>query len=428
MSIEAKVIAHSINTEIVDKTKRFGHPEIGTMVATFPRIILAEFNTHRMFSRNSASSRAIPFKKVLKSVQENPFIPLAWQEDHSGMQGTKYLSKTDKFELVEFTKVMTSTLNNMLDKESKDYLKLKEKLDEKIEIIKELLQDYIGLTKTLDEWWLFARDKAVETAAIMYVFNVTKQLCNRLLEPFMWHTVIVTATEWENFFALRCPKYHYEPENLYFRSRKEWIGKWDSCFEDSIHYTWTDLDWLKINKGQAEIHMMALAEAMWDAYNESTPKELKAGEWHIPFGDNINELKIADSLFEEFSADVEHNTKLLQETKIKIATARCARVSYTVVGEEGKPDNYEADIKLHDRLAASGHWSPFEHCAKAMDINEYNLNIRGKLSTIDHSKSPMAGHFDVGIEEYASEDIKGWSGNFRGFVQYRKMFANENII
>ena len=44
-----------------------------------PRIILAEFNTHRLFSRNSASSRAIPFKKMVQSVLENPFIPIAWQ-------------------------------------------------------------------------------------------------------------------------------------------------------------------------------------------------------------------------------------------------------------------------------------------------------------------------------------------------------------
>lgn len=77
---------------------------------------------------------------------------------------------------------------------------------------------------------------------------------------------------------------------------------------------------------------------------------------------------------------------------LKIAVAKAARVSYTVVGEEDKTPNYENDIKLHDRLRESGHMSPFEHCAKVMESNE-----------------------------------SGWSGNFYGFHQYRKMLAGEFI-
>lgn len=95
---------------------------------------------------------------------------------------------------------------------------------------------------------------------------------------------------------------------------------------------------------------------------------------------------------------------------LKIATARCARVSYTVVGEEGKEPNYENDVKLHDRLAESGHWSPFEHCAKAMNFGEFDNSFH-------------KGNSGDGPEFYSN----GWSGNFRGFVQYRKMFNNENI-
>jgi thymidylate synthase ThyX len=74
---------------------------------------------------------------------------------------------------------------------------------------------------------------------------------------------------------------------------------------------------------------------------------------------------------------------------LKIATARCARVSYTVVGEEGKEPNYENDIKLHDRLIDSNHWSPLEHCARVMSESEYKKNK--------------------------------YSRNFEGFVQYRAM-------
>lgn len=79
--IQAQVIADSKN--------EFGN-RITTMVVTFPRYILAELNTHRMLSKNSASSRAIPFEKLLKSVRENPFIPIAFQKNHTGMQGTEY--------------------------------------------------------------------------------------------------------------------------------------------------------------------------------------------------------------------------------------------------------------------------------------------------------------------------------------------------
>ena len=144
--------------------------------------------------------------------------------------------------------------------------------------------------------WLEARDNAIKSAQLAQIGRVklTKQLCNRLLEPFMWHTVLVTATEWENFFELRCPQYIV---NWYPSSRPEALESTQASFKsrkDAIKYTegecsdWTEQDWRDSNESQAEIHIQALAESMWDAMNESTPKELKAGEWHIPFGDNID--------------------------------------------------------------------------------------------------------------------------------------------
>ena len=80
--INAEIVAHSINKQ---------GDELISVLATFPRIILAEVNTHRMLSKNTSSSRAIPFKKMVESVQNDPFIPIAWQKDHKGMQGSKYL-------------------------------------------------------------------------------------------------------------------------------------------------------------------------------------------------------------------------------------------------------------------------------------------------------------------------------------------------
>lgn len=354
--ITAKIIADSSN--------EYGN-RITTFVCTYPRIIHAEVMTHRMFSRNAASSRAIPVKKLIESVKNNPFVPIAFQKEHSGMQGNEYIEDTS----------------------------------------------------LLVEKWLQARDSAIHHAQQMLDFGATKQLINRLLEPYQWYTSIITATEWENFFALRCPQYelYAGPENTneylckgrswkdFMKSNNGLAGDFDT---DNV------VERLKLNKGQAEIHMMALAEAMWDAYNESTPKELKAGEWHIPFGDNLDEFQV----YKQFSLGTINEWGIksfrteLDILKIKIATARCARVSYTVVGEEGKEPNYENDVKLHDRLAESGHWSPFEHCAKAMNFGEFDNSFH-------------KGNSGDGPEFYSN----GWSGNFRGFVQYRKMFNNENI-
>lgn len=100
-------------------------------------------------------------------------------------------------------------------------------------------------------------------------------------------------------------------------------------------------------------------------------------------------------------------------TKVKIATARCARISYNTF--EGK-DDYEADIKLHDRLASSGHWSPFEHCARAMSNHEYEMWIGGNTGNYNPTTSTAI----------IPTAVKGVCGNFRGFIQYRKLFNNEN--
>jgi len=318
-----------ISAQIVaDSKNQFGN-RLTTFVITFPRYILAEFNTHRMFTRNSASSRAIPFKKMVQAVKDNPFIPLKWMKDHSGMQGNEYW-------------------------------------------------DYPADIDVRVGAWLQARDSAVTHAEILNgSLNVTKQLANRLLEPFMWHTVIVTATEWENYYALRASEF-------------------------------------------ADIHIQKLAEVMMEVYNESTPKLLQPGEWHIPFGDKIDDLQLFTMIeadhgvydpilkYQETHGGISvGNQELVDKYKLKIASARCARISYTVVGEEGKPDNYENDIKLHDRLVSSGHWSPMEHCGQAM--SDYEFAFDSSFNADD-----------------GEEGTWGWSGNFRGFTQYRKIFANEN--
>jgi hypothetical protein len=197
--------------------------------------------------------------------------------------------------------------------------------------------------------WLGARDAAVK-AALDFKLSVTKQLRNRLLEPFMWHTVILSGTEFENFFALRA-------------------------------------------HGDAEIHICDLAYKMLEQYNNSNPKLLQPGEWHIPFGDKMDDDKLSDLVLK-----INNNITIdvngwfedeMQELKKKIAVARCARISY--LNYEGK-DDYAADIKLCDRLMGNipKHLSPAEHVAQALDTDQ-------------------------------------WEGNFCGFKQYRKFFKEENL-
>ena len=246
MSYKCEIVADSINSN---------NNRLTTFLITYPRIIHSELMTHRVFSRNSASSRAIPFEKMVKMVEDDPFIPIAWQKEHKGMQGSEYWIDDDTVTVDEgdeyerYTKIYSATEHFITE-------------------------------------WLEARDLAIAQSYELNRLGVTKQLCNRLLEPFMWHTVLVTATEYDNFFELRCPKYQWQDGKV-FNSWKDLVA---DAFNNSANRDWVDglencplIERLNHSKSQAEIHIQALAEAMWDAMNESKPKELKSNEYHVPF-------------------------------------------------------------------------------------------------------------------------------------------------
>ena len=72
MKNKVYIVGHSLSPQSAETI---------TVLATFPRIILSEINTHRMLSKNTSSSRAIPFEKMLEAVQNNPFIPFSWQKE-----------------------------------------------------------------------------------------------------------------------------------------------------------------------------------------------------------------------------------------------------------------------------------------------------------------------------------------------------------
>ena len=377
MKNKVYIVGHSLSPQSAETI---------TVLATFPRIILSEINTHRMLSKNTSSSRAIPFLKMVEAIQNNPFTPIAWQKYHPGMQGSEYLDETVKYDLISFMDILNDTLSNTEDE--KERARLGKRIEEKTKIIKELLTPYTLLEKTLPEWWLFARDKAVEAASILYVFDVTKQLCNRLLEPFMWTTMLITGSKegWDNFFNLRCGNYDG------FKSKKEAAKEF--LEKGNINTsTWSELDWLHLNKGQAEIHMMALAEKIYDAVNESTPKQLKADQWHIPMISDLESLKLST------------------DDQIKLSVGRAANTSYTVVGDE-KELTLEHAIKIHDKCVELVHSSVFEHCARAMSDEEYKVFIKGK---------------NIGtIAPYLFDDTsKGWCNNLKGFIPYRYFIDNK---
>ena len=368
--------------------------ELITVLATFPRIILSEINTHRMLSKNTSSSRAIPFEKMVEAVQNDPFIPFAWQKHHSGMQGSEYYNK----ELVKDLK-----LHNW-------------HYESETTVVEQLKVE-----------WLQARDEAIIQATYLNELGLTKQLCNRLLEPFMWTTMLITGSKegWENFFNLRCPVYkqwYYNDDGSQDfeirKSKKEYISK--SGYPKSIFFIRpdksrvsmleaTNLDWLQRNEGQAEIHIMDLAEKIYDAINESTPKQLQAGEWHIPFKDKINIDSVGTSINDEaYGTTIRMFLEAMPSLKsikgvpvdVKISTAMAARTSYTVVGDEKEID-YQKMIELHDRLLSQDppHSSPMGHCCLCVTKDEYNNSFKGQE--------------------------KGWFRNYKGFKSYRQIIEEK---
>lgn len=340
-----------ISAEIIADSKDDHGNRITSFILTYPRFIHAELMTHRMFSRNSASSRAIPFKKILKMVEEDPFYPIAWQKDHSGMQGVEYITDEDQL----------------------GYLK--------------------------ETWKMSSECMTSMALSLNKIGQLTKQLCNRLLEPFMWHTVLVTATEFSNFFDLRCPKYRRPEGNKTYKSRKDCLG---SLLKD---VKLSEEEWWMISESAAEIHIQALAESMWDSYNESIPKLLESNEWHIPFGDKMNPELLHFISYDGDHQTAEEHAYLYNLNKLKISVARCARLSYITFEDE---INYEKDIQLYDQLFKNKHLSCFEHIARCMTNDEYHEFLKGRNS----------------MGNYDDEDMIGWCNNFKGFIPYRYLIEN----
>ena len=253
MTISAKVIAHSAHP---------GCPDLITLQLRYPRFIHSEVMTHRVFSRNASSSRAIPVERMIEDIEAEIAMPVEWGKNQPGMQA------------------------------------------------REPMQHYT-VSRAMFTWEMAARE-AVRSARILDGYGAHKQIVNRVLEPFAHISVVVTATDWQNFFDLR-------------------------CHED------------------ADPTMRALAFAMRNAIADSAPTILWLTGWHKPY--------VGD----------EERRKLGPTRSLLASVARCARVSY--LNHDGTNPDSQKDLELAEHLEASGHMSPFEHQAGPMPGKRFaNLN------------------------------------------------------
>lgn len=236
-----------------------------TLQLRYWRAIHAELMTHRVFSRNAGSSRAIPVRKVLAQVWSDPAGPIHWGANQAGMQA--------RAELVGWRRALAGGL------------------------------------------WRLAGKVACGFAWSMMKIGLHKQVANRLLEPWQYINVLVTSTEWDNFFNLRC-----HPD--------------------------------------AQPEIQELAEAMRQVVMTMDVQYLMPGEWHLPY------VMPAES----------RDFKL--ETVLKLSTARCARISYEPFDGNSSVDK---ECQRHDDLVGAEpiHASPTEHQAVAMHGTGFSANFDG---------------------------------------------------
>jgi thymidylate synthase ThyX len=239
-----------------------------TLEVRYPRFIHSEMMTHRVFSRNAASSRAIPIKKMVAAVREEPALPVYWGRNQTGMSA------------------------------------------------REAVAPDVELRARAE--WQAALEDALRHAERLAAQDIDlhKQLVNRLLEPFAWITVIITATEWSNFFTQRC-----HPD--------------------------------------AQPEIKHIADLMLTEYRASEAVPVGLGRWHLPL--------IQDD-----------ERGLPDEELCKLSVARCARVSYlTHEGKRDRAKDLELYDRLVEG-GANGHWSPFEHVATpAPDPDQRSANFFG---------------------------------------------------
>lgn len=144
-TITAKVILDSISSHGI---------RLPSVQCRYPKVIHGEVMTHRVFSRNASSSRAIPVERLIQDVIDDPYVPAHWGRNQRGMQAYEELQGAER-------------------------------------------------QAAIDEW-MFALEDAVKRARNLASIGAAKQIVNRIIEPYCHINTLITSTEWANFFALRC--------------------------------------------------------------------------------------------------------------------------------------------------------------------------------------------------------------------------------
>ncbi|MEG2707366.1 MAG: FAD-dependent thymidylate synthase [Erysipelotrichaceae bacterium] len=306
-NITVKVICDSISEQGI---------RITTLECEYPRFIHSEMMTHRTLSKNSSSSRAIPVQKMFDQIKGNTATPLYWGVNKSGMQALEELDKADSY--------------------------------------------------WANVQWVYFRNDAIENANTLITYgNVHKQTVNRLTEPFQMMKVVITATDWGNFFNLR------------------------------LHPS-------------AQPEILMLAYKMYKAMEESTQIKLKQGEYHLPYI-NIGWSTKGDIAY----SDEDFNVLTLEEA-IKISAASCASVSYRTEGM-----TLEKADKIFDMLinAEVVHSSPFEHIATPVP-NSKEMCYATKYGMLKYPSHGFEGitHLD--------QNGNFCSGNLKSWIQYRHLLPS----
>lgn len=326
--------------EMILASKGPYHKPVYTLRLRYPKFIHAESLTHRILeiqpdlrisydvpdglmydsdlSRNASSSRAIPVKRMIEDVKRDPVIPLWWGKNEPGMQAKAELE---------------------------------------------------GEALRMAQWvWEQTRLDAIKHAELMAYYGAHKQIVNRIIETYSHINVVVTGTEWNNFFALR---------------RHE----------------------------DAQPEIRDLADKIWEAMQTCTVQDLKEGEWHLPFVDEADREAAYRFCKQGRITRDEPSLEEINKILLKISVARCARTSYFTF--EGKPSSVQDDILLFDKLLVKIplHASPAEHqCTPdERDFNHVRLTGPQRVEFFEDWKHPKL------------------HGNLKGYMQFRKTLPDEQV-
>lgn len=316
---------------LADSISPAGH-RMTSWEVTFPRIVLAEMNTHCVLSRNSASSRAIPVAKRITAIEADPFVPEAFGRNQKGMQPGEALGGSE--------------------------------------------------AASADNMWRSAMRYMLTHAKHLAELGVHKQYANRLLEPFSWHTAVISATDVGNLFHLR------------------------------------------INP-MAQGELNRAVEMMRDTRNASEPVACDYDDWHTPYV-GVDEV----ILLEEKDIDV-----------AAVSATRCARLSYLT---QNDPRDIADELSRYASLVSDGHMSPLEHPARPMtefellvtrtfDISLDNgpaLRSGGWSGPLGNSPS-VGGKVFAGDKEWTVTAVRGplhYSGKLNGWISRRAHVPGEHDI